>query len=77
MGSVFAHFEGTRWDRLGYDSYDFDQCCSFLGVRRWSVHYKGKHTIVCASTIVEAKQLAHERRGFPVDQIDCVHMLHH
>lgn len=77
MGSVFPHFEGTRWDKLGYDSYNFDQCWSFMNMRRFRVHSGRCHTIIVASNIPDAKRFACERRGWKESQIDSVHMLHH
>lgn len=77
MGSVFPHFEGTKWWRLGYDSYDFNKCYSFLNMRRFRVHKGRLHTIAVASNIADAKRLARERRGWKEHEIDSVHIVHH
>jgi len=77
MGSVFPHFEGTKWWRLGYDSFDFSVCFNYLGIRKWRVHRKREHIIVYAATIEAAKAEASDKRHWPLHEIDCVNMLHH
>lgn len=88
MGSIYPHFEGTRWDRLGYDSYDFNQCARFIAVhdgnpiitnkRKFRVlaHGRGRCT-VWAETIAEAKAIACSERGWNVKDIYDVHIVHH
>lgn len=87
MGSIYPHFEGTRWDRLGYDSYDFDQCTRFVAVhrgkrittnkRKWRVLAMGKRRCtVFAETIAEAKSTACDKCGWDVNDIYDVHMLY-
>jgi len=72
MGSIYPHFEGTRWDRLGYDSYDLDASIKpvFMDLFKWTVRQGRKHITVCAKDIDGAKRAACERReDFAYDQI--------
>ena len=88
MGSIYPHFEGVRWDKLGYDSYDFEQCTRFVAVRRgkrlntnkrkFRILATGKRRCtVFAETITDAKRAACERCGWDISDIYDVHMLHH
>jgi hypothetical protein len=88
MGSIYPCFEGARWDRLGYDTYDFEQCTRFVSVhhgvrsttnrRKFRVLANGrKRCTVFAETITDAKKQACEKCGWDVADIYDVHMLHH
>ena len=71
MGSIYPHFEGTRWDRLGYDSYDLDKNVPpvFMDVRKFVVRAGRQRTIVYATSIDGAKAKACEKRGWASETI--------
>ena len=77
MGSIFCGMSGTRWDRIGYDSYDFSQCFNYMGIRKWRVSTTGKRRIVVYDkTIDGAKAQACKKRGWLPSEITCVRMLY-
>lgn len=72
MGSIYPGFSGTRWDRIGYDSFDLDKHIKpvFMNLFKWTVRQGRKHITVCAKDIDAAKRIACERRpDFTLDGI--------
>ena len=86
MGSIFPGFEGPRWDKLGYDSYDFDKCTRFVAynhgkptitsMRKWRVlATRNRRCTVFAEGVAEARRRACELCGWVDSDIHCVRML--
>ncbi len=77
MGSIYPHFEGTRWDRLSYDSYDLDKHITpvFMNIYKWRVRKGRERITVYAATIDDAKLLACKRRGWRMEDITEVRAL--
>ncbi len=77
MGSIYPHFEGTRWDRLSYDSYDLDKHIKpvFMNIYKWLVRKDRERVTVYAATIDDAKLLACKRHGWRIEDITEVRAL--
>lgn len=71
MGTIYPTIRGTRWDRIGYDSYDLDANIKpvFMDLFRWTVRAGRQHTVVCAKTIDAAKIVACGKREWNLSDI--------